>query len=1378
MADENLEFRVIAQYEGAGELEALERQLKTLRAEMVRLQAVSAKARREVRRALLDDSLEPGARKSKIRQQKIVALQHDDEIADQKKRTAATAKAFAEEQKLANLNYKVRTSLAKRAAAERERQRREEQRANRQYERDFRRLVEQEERIARQRQQNSIRNTSHSNTLNDSGLAKQNQEVVRAAQIREKAEDSSRRKELEALQAGIKTRIAREQAAHEIRVQQAKDEDARQRRSDDERSSRLRRDIIERSRISRDLGTEAAINAQSTTRRRRAQEQEEIRRQRILENTQREIGRGIEQAQRAQGGIGEGARRWLFTLRRVVLVYGAIRGAQLAITATQQALVGSIKFGNELERAPKAIAGIAAATFDVRDASGQLLGPVEAYQAVLAKARQQLEGLKRDAIGSASTFEELQENFLTAIGPGATSNIALDEIREFTVSISEIAAVTGQAQNQLAEEIRALFTGDIRTKDSRIARLLSINGNDIRRVQEAGTQVEFLRERFAAFKQSTKDLENTLPRIFSDLTDAAKLAGAEGMEPLRQELALLGAELRGLVIDKESTQLINPKLAKAIKPIGEALARAVRGFAAAGEEVAQFTAALLTLASQGLASVAQFSTGIGAMFNVFALAANTATAFLRVLTEFFALFPKWTQQILGTVGGLGLLVLAMRGLFLATGRVLTSFTKFVRFVFAARAAAVGLAVGTNAAAVGTSRLSRAMLFLARRILLPLAVITAALVGLDRLINKFKEVRAVFEGAEKGVRLFFSRIVGDSDQESLDLKKKLDEGAGVFSNDNPFETLLKEALGAVTQGMDLLIGAVEDYGTQSRAKLADIFTFKDVRDQLKESRELFDINLGFADAADSGEVFSAVLETQAELLREEQKALRDLNREITKREVDLKALGDDPKTLAKRNSIAAEIKELEADRTASAGEFTNELQNQLQILLRQREVTTQIAIEEQQRALAVTKASAGITDRSVFADQLSEYLEGLSRVADLQAELEASERRSLRIQVESVDLVKRIADQQTLAAEAGAALVIYPNIAVDLKDQALELEQATQDAIKESIKLEQQRLKELEKQNSARTGINRAITDQIRDLTAAENFNRFVTDASNALRNGLSTGILDAFDPRAIEKLGFGEIGLNIGLDIARSFGQALLDQAVFQPLFKGIGSLLDLDLTSPADLANQAALATNTAAMTALGGTIAVNSAITSANTAGIAALTTAIYSDAGSSVVETAATVVAAESRGGYIKGFDTGGPASGPVLAKPVPGLDPRDRIQALMRKGEYVVTPEMERREPGLYSYLEHLRRRTHGLSGAGKLPPSIARRDSFQPRGFATGGSTSTAAASVGSSRGEVTVLPVLVRTPREIDRIVASPSFARGAMMHRSVLRMIQNPRPD
>ena len=106
-----------------------------------------------------------------------------------------------------------------------------------------------------------------------------------------------------------------------------------------------------------------------------------------------------------------------------------------------------------------------------------------------------------------------------------------DQIREFTVRISQAAAAIGLQQNQLAEEIRSILQGTIQARTTRIAVALGITNEDIRRMREVGKLNDYLTAKFAAFEEAGTKAMDTMAGLISRVQDAfLQLVGLAGKE--------------------------------------------------------------------------------------------------------------------------------------------------------------------------------------------------------------------------------------------------------------------------------------------------------------------------------------------------------------------------------------------------------------------------------------------------------------------------------------------------------------------------------------------------------------------------------------------------------------------------------------------------------------------------------------------------------------------------------------------------------------------------------------------------------------------------------------------------------------------------------
>lgn len=251
------------------------------------------------------------------------------------------------------------------------------------------------------------------------------------------------------------------------------------------------------------------------------------------------------------------ANRVSFTFRRLFGILAAFTAARLAVQGFFAALREGLRFNSLLEDSRLGIAGLIAATSNLVDLQGRSVSATEGLVIAQGEARRQMQLLRRDALATAGTLENVLEAFRVGLAPGIQAGLSIDEVRRFSVEISQAAAALGLAQNQLAEEIRSILQGTITTRNTRIAVALGITPADIRRAKELGILNEFLQERFEAFRKAGEESLQNLSVILTNLADATRQVLGAGGEELFEDLkGFLGGILDSLrQITDEGVQL-------------------------------------------------------------------------------------------------------------------------------------------------------------------------------------------------------------------------------------------------------------------------------------------------------------------------------------------------------------------------------------------------------------------------------------------------------------------------------------------------------------------------------------------------------------------------------------------------------------------------------------------------------------------------------------------------------------------------------------------------------------------------------------------------------------------------------------------------------
>lgn len=169
--------------------------------------------------------------------------------------------------------------------------------------------------------------------------------------------------------------------------------------------------------------------------------------------------------------------------------------------------------------------------------NGIELKGIDALNAALPIARQQLDALRVDALQTALSFEEISRGFLQAVGPGLAAGLNLDQIRKTVIDLSQvIIPLTGNAA-QLGQEIRAIFSGDI-NQDSQVAlTLFGKNAKElIKDAKEQGRLAELLNEKLAVAAATGKLMAQTFEAAKSNLREAGQIVASQVTEGLFSKL--------------------------------------------------------------------------------------------------------------------------------------------------------------------------------------------------------------------------------------------------------------------------------------------------------------------------------------------------------------------------------------------------------------------------------------------------------------------------------------------------------------------------------------------------------------------------------------------------------------------------------------------------------------------------------------------------------------------------------------------------------------------------------------------------------------------------------------------------------------------------
>lgn len=562
---------------------------------------------------------------------------------------------------------------------------------------------------------------------------------------------------------------------------------------------------------------------------------------------------------RTVGDADNRANRASFTFRRLFGILAAFTLARSALAGFQGLIRNLISTSAAIETAEIGLSGLIVAVGEVRDINGQLLDAEEAIVATQSEARRQLSLLRTEALFTTASFEELADAFQIALGPGLAAGLELDEIRQFTVLISQAASAIGLEQRQLAEEVRSILSGTIRVTQTRIAAVLGIDNEDIRRAKEAGELFEFLSGELQAFALSGALAARTFTGLSRRLSDGISLVLREGGIGFFEELKgfLEDAVDSIATIDEVSGEIeLNPEYVEAVELLSAGLTESVRTFrdalASIGtgglQEIAAFTGAAIASLSEVLAALGlglvDGLRDLGLLFGAIANAVRELTGLdlfdtatlsetIRVLTRILTVLIS-VRIVFGALGGLFVFLLSplqtLVGLIASLGVGVVKLASATSKLLAAKA---GLQI-TSGTLIGTFLALAAAIGAVTFAVTQLVGVTNFDLSRTPLINSIA-LRLDQAGAiGLAVRDFFSpdfsKTIEDIDR---DLTKRLDEAEKNF--DARVETA--ESLGdALRRNFEELFESFRAFATQASDSISG-----DVGRIIEDSRRVAEID---------------------------------------------------------------------------------------------------------------------------------------------------------------------------------------------------------------------------------------------------------------------------------------------------------------------------------------------------------------------------------------------------------------------------------------------------------------------------------------------------------------------------------------------------------
>jgi len=342
--------------------------------------------------------------------------------------------------------------------------------------------------------------------------------------------------------------------------------------------------------------------------------------------------------------------------------YGAPAGGLFGF---KQAIQEGFAFNSMLEDTRLAITSLLATTQSYRDGLGRVLKGEDAWTAAQAQAGGIQEQLQIANLKTAATLDQISRAYQQSLVPATKAAFDPAQVVKYSSALVQAATAMNVPLHNLAEESRAILTGNMQDRITLLKPLMEAAGITNARIKELIDSGKLYNEVMAAFAQTSKGAEqaaNNFSTRLSNLKDAFSLAMGTGLEDTFESVkALLADVQRSLVsVNEEAGRIrVNEGFLQQMSRIDALVSGAVNSVRNLSAAIANFTSAHPIL-SEITGDVLAFSLGV--------IASATAIRGMASTVTFLKAFAAANLAYVGTLfSGIALQISEMAAAAVAAG---------------------------------------------------------------------------------------------------------------------------------------------------------------------------------------------------------------------------------------------------------------------------------------------------------------------------------------------------------------------------------------------------------------------------------------------------------------------------------------------------------------------------------------------------------------------------------------------------------------------------------------------------------------------------------------------------------------------------------------
>lgn len=229
-------------------------------------------------------------------------------------------------------------------------------------------------------------------------------------------------------------------------------------------------------------------------------------------------------------------------------VYAATKAMEMMRQVWEMPLKG-MELNKEMESSRLGIASIIAATQELTALDGRRLTGMEKFVESQKVASEVMRDIQVAGLETTATTQELVAGFQQLLGPASEAGLTMRQTRDFTVQMVQAMGALGVQMNQLSAEGRSLLDGTIVPTQDRLAVVLGITGDMVKKWREGGRLFEELSARLEPFKLAGASVAETWAGLASNMKEAIAFVAGKMTAGLFEDVKSSWKSIISLLLD-------------------------------------------------------------------------------------------------------------------------------------------------------------------------------------------------------------------------------------------------------------------------------------------------------------------------------------------------------------------------------------------------------------------------------------------------------------------------------------------------------------------------------------------------------------------------------------------------------------------------------------------------------------------------------------------------------------------------------------------------------------------------------------------------------------------------------------------------------------